>query len=378
MNISRVILKNWKNFRNIDVNLNERTYLIGPNAAGKSNFLDVFRFMNDISKNGGGLQKAVDDRGGITKLRCLQARNDPEIGISFFLEEGEDKWVYELFFRSEGKGRQRIHITKEHVTKNGKSIISRPSSKDNSDIMQLTQTYLEQILANKDFRELADFFTSVTYLHLVPQLLKYATEIGTIKVDDDPFGQGFLERLSSTPVRTREAWLRKIQSGLSIAVPQFKELRFEKDTNGVPHLEARYGHWRPNAGWQREEQFSDGTLRLIGFLWSLLEKRQLLLLEEPELSLNNEIVRHIPELIENILKGARNQKQIIISTHSHALLNNNIDANSIIILEPTENGTLARTPDMLELDAMASGFTPAEIMLPKTSPKNIVDILKVK
>ncbi|MFE8047575.1 AAA family ATPase [Brenneria goodwinii] len=378
MNITRVILKNWKNFRNIDVILKDRTYLIGPNAAGKSNFLDAFRFMNDISKNGGGLQKAVDDRGGITKLRCLQARNDPEIGITFYLEEDDIKWVYELFFRSEGKGRQRIHVTKERVIKNNKVVISRPSTKDDTDIMQLTQTYLEQILANKDFRELSDFFTSVTYLHLVPQLLKYATEIGTIKVDDDPFGQGFLERLASTPVRTRDAWLRKIQTGLSVAVPQFQELRFEKDTNGIPHLEARYNHWRPNAGWQREEQFSDGTLRLIGFLWSLLEKRQLLLLEEPELSLNNEIVRHIPELIENILKGARNQKQIIISTHSYALLNNNIDANSIIMLEPTENGTTARTPDTLEMNAMESGFTPAEIMLPKTSPKNIVDILKVK
>ncbi|MCV6069436.1 ATP-binding protein, partial [Escherichia coli] len=114
--------------------------------------------------------------------------------------------------------------------------------------------------------------------------------IGVNKIDDDPFGQGFLDRLANTQTRTRDAWLKKIQAGLSIAVPQFKELRFERDESGQPHLEARYEHWRPNAGWQKEEQFSDGTLRLIGLMWSLLEKRQLLLMEEPELSLNSEIV----------------------------------------------------------------------------------------
>ena len=77
-------------------------------------------------------------------------------------------------------------------------------------------------------------------------------------------------------------------------MPQFKELRYVQDeTNGLPHLEARYSHYRPNAGWQREEQFSDGTLRLLGLLWSLLDGDSLLLLEEPELSLNDAIVRQM-------------------------------------------------------------------------------------
>ena len=55
----------------------------------------------------------------------------------------------------------------------------------------------------------------------------------------------------------------------------------------VPHLEATYEHWRPNAGKQREDQFSDGTLRLIGLFWALLDGEAPLLLEEPELSLHS-------------------------------------------------------------------------------------------
>jgi hypothetical protein len=84
--------------------------------------------------------------------------------------------------------------------------------------------------------------------------------------------------------------LKRIQAALSVAVPSFEQLRFKKDEMGRPHVEARYKHFRPNAGWQTEEQFSDGTLRLIGLLWSLLEGNSMLLLEEPEISLNDAIV----------------------------------------------------------------------------------------
>lgn len=42
-------LENWRNFIGVDVKLQERAFLIGPNAYGKSNFLDVFRFLNDLA-----------------------------------------------------------------------------------------------------------------------------------------------------------------------------------------------------------------------------------------------------------------------------------------------------------------------------------------
>ena len=69
MIVSRIALKNWRNFRQVDVQLNERAFVVGPNASGKSNFLDAFKFLRDISKQGGGLQKAVNDRGGISGYR---------------------------------------------------------------------------------------------------------------------------------------------------------------------------------------------------------------------------------------------------------------------------------------------------------------------
>ncbi|MBF2753804.1 MAG: AAA family ATPase, partial [Gammaproteobacteria bacterium AqS3] len=54
MYISRVQLKNWRNFVEVDVPLCPRQFLVGPNASGKSNFLDVFRFLHDIANPDGG------------------------------------------------------------------------------------------------------------------------------------------------------------------------------------------------------------------------------------------------------------------------------------------------------------------------------------
>ena len=65
----KVELSNWKNFQKVDVHLTKRVFLVGPNASGKSNFLDVFRFLNDIASVGGGFQHAVKKRGGVSSFR---------------------------------------------------------------------------------------------------------------------------------------------------------------------------------------------------------------------------------------------------------------------------------------------------------------------
>ncbi|HRX87118.1 MAG TPA: AAA family ATPase, partial [Phycisphaerae bacterium] len=71
MHVSRIHLKNWRNFRSVEAALEQRVFIVGPNASGKSNLLDALRFLRDIAKPGGGLQRAVLDRGGLTKIRCL-------------------------------------------------------------------------------------------------------------------------------------------------------------------------------------------------------------------------------------------------------------------------------------------------------------------
>ena len=130
MYFTRLILQNWRNFRELDVPLRDRTYLLGPNASGKSNLLDVFRFLRDISKfQGGGIQKAIKDRGEIKKLRCLHARIHPEVRIEVHISEKMDDqtpaWRYLLEFKPEGVGAQRPKITAEKIWKGNMQTCNR-------------------------------------------------------------------------------------------------------------------------------------------------------------------------------------------------------------------------------------------------------------
>ncbi len=129
------------------------------------------------------------------------------------------------------------------------------------------------------------FFEDISYMHLVPQIIR-SPDLAINPGLPDAYGSHFLERIAKTPERTRNTRLKRILEALQIAVPQLKELKLEKDDRGVPHLIGVYEHWRAKGAKQNEDQFSDGTLRLLGLLWSLLEGNGPLLLEEPELSLH--------------------------------------------------------------------------------------------
>ena len=175
MIVNRLIVKNWRNFQQINVPLRERQFIVGPNASGKSNLLDIFRFLRDIAKaEGGGLQKAISARGGVSKIRCLSARQDPEVAIEIHIADTSDApaiWRYSVGFRQADREHCQTHLTYERVWRGDELLLDRPDAEDNEDPDRLTQTALEQIAANAKFREVGRFLRNVTYLHLVPQLI---------------------------------------------------------------------------------------------------------------------------------------------------------------------------------------------------------------
>lgn len=375
MIISHIVLKNWRNFRLVEVDLRDRVFLVGPNACGKSNFLDSLRFLRDLAKAGGGLQKAASDRGGVSKIRSLSARRYSDVEIEIHLSDSNAEnplWRYGLGIKHRKGGKNEPIVAYERVWKGDRQIIDRPNQEDKNDELRLTQTYLEQINANAEFREIPKFLESILYLHLIPQLVRHPEAFATPGLSQDPFGRTFLERVAKTSEKTRRSRLKKIEDALKLAVPQFQTLTDTKDVMGVPHLEAVYEHWRPGAGKQREDQFSDGTLRLIGLLWSLLETDSLLLLEEPEISLNAAIVSNLPSLIYRLQRPKK--RQVIISTHSADLLSDKgIGGEEVLLMTPTHEGTqvkLGSSDEQIKM-LLEGGLSIADAALPLTAPPAI-------
>jgi predicted ATPase len=252
-------------------------------------------------------------------------------------------------------------------------MLSRPDEDDKRDELRLTETHLEQISANKEFRPLAEAFQKILYLHLVPQLLKFPHLSNRDAAGEDPFGIKFLDRIMETPEKTRRSRLRKIEKVLQAAVPELKELSEVRDEKGFPHLEAVYQHWRPNAGRQREDQFSDGTLRLIGLLWTLLDGDSLLLLEEPELSLHTSIVTRLPALIWRLQRSRR--RQVVISSHSTELFSDRgIAAAEVALLKPhgSEGTEVVLAEDLKSIRLLLEGgMSMADAVLPMTAPESV-------
>ena len=379
MQITHVTAHNWRNFKNLDVAVADRLLIVGPNAAGKSNLLDLFRFLGDISRPGGGLAAALEARGGLSRARCLFARNNHkgELAIMVDLRDGEDEWRYELAIKGKKGGHNRPIVVREIVTRNGSELLSRPDANDDRDPDQLTQTHLEQISANREFRPIAEYFAKVNYFHLVPQMIRYPQAGGA---SPRVFGSSMIADMNATPVRTRQAWFRRIERALQSAVPGFETLRLEVDKAGQPHLIAGYRNWRRNPSEQNETDFSDGTLRLIGLLWTIISSPAnggVLLLEEPELSLNAAVVQKLASLLAMAQRGT--SMQVILSTHSPELLDDEgIRPGEVLVLQVTSDATVAnQLSEIAEVEAQISADLPlSEVVAELINPGDLTGLIK--
>ncbi len=322
----RILAENWRNFTHVESALERRVLVTGPVAGGKSNFLDVFRFLSEVAA-GGGLGHAVAARGGMARLRCLAATSSAEIALVAGAagEDGAPEWEYELRLAQDAQ--RRPVVARERVSCAGVDLLLRPDECDRHDAPRLCATALEQVHANRDFRELAEFFASIR-------------SVGE-DVRDLPAAMGAL------PENAADSRLRRILELVRPLVPQLEALDFRRDSRGAPHLRARFGY--SQGAWQTEEQLSGGTLRAIALLWAALDGAGPLLIEEPERSLDRNTARQILSLLRTT--GRRGERQLLIATHSSTVLSDEtILPEEVLELAPGEDGTTARTP---------SCFTPA-------------------
>ena len=381
MRLTHLTLKNWRNFKCADFPVGDRLFVVGANASGKSNLLDALRFLNEVASVSGGFQDAVASRGGMKRIRCLAARNFNRGRVTLEVAIGSDRspsaWIYGITFNPKSRGQQRPVLVREVVRKNGRTIIERPTPADGDDPERMTQTHLEQVNANKDFRAVTEFLASIQYLHPVPHLIREPGRFSDRR--GDPFGGDLLLRMARTPERRRSHRLHLISQALQIAVPQLGALKLVQDEAGGWHLEARYQHWRPRGASQDERLFSDGTLRLIGLLWALLDGKKdagPVLLEEPELSLHAAVVKQLPAIFNRIRVSGG--PQVLVSTHSNDILADlGLGVDEVAFLQPGAEGTEAALASALPnvqplLDA---GMSLAEILAPTTEPPRVGEFL---
>lgn len=91
MYITHLMVKNFKSIAYADIEFNPLTMLVGANASGKSNLINVFRFISNIITNG--LDNAIALQGGIPYLANANLQKGTPIEISFTLDLSGERWI---------------------------------------------------------------------------------------------------------------------------------------------------------------------------------------------------------------------------------------------------------------------------------------------
>jgi hypothetical protein len=76
-------------------------------------------------------------------------------------------------------------------------------------------------------------------------------------------------------------------------------------------------------------------------------------------------------MLHRLQRDGKRRRQVVLSTHSEALLDNQIDGQAILRLLPDREGTRIVVIDAAETALLKSGLTPAEVIRPKTRPQHV-------
>ena len=339
-----ITIEGFKSIKSVEeLELRPINVLIGANGAGKSNFIDVFSFLNAIRL--GGLKDYVMRAGGAEKILHFGSKvtRQLSIGISFEKEKREYNIVLApddadgMFPSEEGlkpiSEGARTSVKREQITSESFStdygIHGRGgeagiySSKDKSSAIPRVREHLLQ------WRVYHFHDTSAS------SLIKK-----TVAVDDNDFLRHDGSNLAAFLYYLREEHGRSydmIRRTVQLVAPFFddfvlKPLKRNKDT-----IRLRWWH-RGSDDYFDAASLSDGSLRFIALTTLLLQPPELrpsvILLDEPELGMHP----YAMTILASLVKQASVKPQIVLATQSSLLLDH-FNPEDVLVVDRVEGTT---------------------------------------
>ena len=378
MIVKKVEIENFKNFNELNVELDNFNILIGANACGKSNFIQIFRFIKDIENEG--LENAISMQGGVEYLRninlgaskklrfkiVLKAEKETvspirqnflseiyEIIYEFVLEFQKTRQSYRILkdemirkfelFKIEKKDRKKIR--KENLGK-GELIVSKTkgniaykfippngftaSLKDlfyypyrhRSVIGLKSKELLIETPFIYDFFYRKNLFDAAIY-DFDPKLPKKSTPIkGKIALEEDGSN---LALILNNIIRNKDRE-RKFSNLIKDFLPFIEKVDIDKlvDKSLIFKLREKYFQKK----YLPASLISDGTIHITALIVALYFEEyfnggRLTIIEEPERNIHPHLISKVVDMMKNASKS----KQILVTTHNpevvrHAELEN--------------------------------------------------------
>lgn len=363
--IQSIWIKNYRSIADLRVTLEPITVLVGHNGSGKSNFVDVLRFVYDALRLG--LDAAVVNRHGMSALRRWSAKGRPydvEIGLTIKTEYFFSSYSFTL--GSERRGEysvkreictvQNLHTsqTLDYETSNGEWV---RQPKGLSLQINDRSLLLPLITSVEPFAQLYEYVTSFSFYNIFPNALSEPQKPAN-PYPLDEHGTNLASTLREMQ-RSKSKLVKELRDSIQTVLPDVADFQVSQ-VGG--YLVTRLRHEMSNNGRAMFElsQESDGTLRMLGILVALYqdEKRSLLTLEEPELTIHPGALSVLWDEIES----TSDRSQVIITTHSPDLLDM-CQVDQLRVVEKVDGVTLIDPVDEKQRKAIQEKlFAPGELL----------------
>lgn len=381
MKISNIEIKNFKSFKNISINLNDFNVVVGPSASGKSNFIEAFKFLKDISED---FENGILNHGGVFFQNfncnkkvpsCIKATigedkafveiphpikiNNKEIMTKIYytsidyelcinFKSNEIEFITETVnfnFNINDDESNDLLSKNTLYLRNNDGVISA-EFENNDEYVDLEFFVPNSLLniVNNNFKEnkgllinsplsaipisWSNYFKEINVYNFNPYMSKMSRFKGNSIISEHGENLAFvLDRILSNKEDKR-----KFLNLVSILLPYVKDIEINKisDDKKIFNLIESYNELPIFAPF-----VSDGTTNILALICALyFTKSNAILIEEPERNIHPGLLIQLVGMMKEV---SSLDKQIIITTHSPEILNNcNLD--DIIFISRNNDG----------------------------------------
>jgi predicted ATPase len=391
--ITSVRFRNFKCMPDDEIELKPLNVLVGPNASGKSNFVDAFCFLCDsigtdvfgATERRGGWQDVVSRRVGVgaTIELLFDLTMDRSVGPvgTNRVQYRADAAHYRLELGSDGAGPSVISEDLEVALNDGTQHregfarsgdtaewvgdIEPPTGQGSGPTMAVTEA-----LKIRPFVQAAFFGHSY---HLVQEYVRgwlyYNPQVYAARLASgapgpaamlDSFGSSLAAVLKAMEGSSSgQRMLDQIRQLMQYLIPDFDRVETTRQADGSVV-------WRIYEKSSAEPFFprlmSDGTVRLLAILVAILNRPStatLVMLEEPELHIHPQALQPVVE----ILQEASRDTQFIVTTHSPEFARCLAPEDLILVNKRDGISGLKRASSVEHVDQFLESFSLDELWL---------------
>jgi len=330
--IKHLKVKNYLSLKDISIDLGLRNVFVGPNMAGKSNIIDIFRFLNHIASTG--LVAAINARGGFSEI-FWKGADEGQIVISllgeFFWPENEKRtYEYEISLAGsaivgtgtyvvEKETLKRCDINAEYILAKFQNGIGKGLNANGTVAFEEKESsiksFLEYSIPGWEGMAIKRSIIPWHFYRLIPQLMRQFNAVG-----EQFFLKEYGDNLSAWLLTLQTKYtdeFKRLEEALKDIVPEILGISCPPTQTGLTSLLMKEKYLkRPTNLWR----VSDGALQFIALLSLIFAPLQLGVplncVEEPEIHLHPKWIEFLIELVnQRQMEVSPDVAQLMITTH---------------------------------------------------------------